>query len=170
MSEASQFLDLRGKLLLLVLDLIFDLDDDLGDLLQGLLLLVVQDLVGLSHPLKLVLHISVTADTFLLFEVAHELIEVLSAALQDLLGPSEDGDLSLDLAQHLLHLLVLGILSTEVGSVLLEVITLHVLATTGAGILSLFVIHELLESELFGLQLLLLVSLRLLLLGHCCSL
>ena len=142
----------------------------MGDLLQGFLLLVVQDLVGLGHPLKLVLHISVTANAFLLFKVAHELIEVLSAALQDLLGPSEDCDLSLDLGQHFLHLLVLSILSTEVGSVLLEVIALHVLSTAGAGILSLLVIHELLESELFGLQLLLLVSLGLLLLGHCCCL
>jgi hypothetical protein len=55
--------------------------NDLGDLLEGLLLLVVKDLVCLCHSLQLVMDIGVPTDTLLFLEVAHELVKVFSTAL-----------------------------------------------------------------------------------------
>ena len=165
LAEPPQLLDLGGQLLLLVLDLVLDLDHHLRDLLQRLLLLVVQYLIRLSHPLQLILHVRVSGDTLLLLEVSHELLEVLSATLEDLLGPREHRDLSLDLSQHLLHVLILRILPSQVRRVLLKVVPLHVLAAPRPRILSLLIVHELLERELLSLQLLDLLDLRLLLLA-----
>lgn len=74
LTEASQFLDFRGELLLLVFDLIFNLDHDCCDLLESLFLLVVKYLVRLRYTLDLVLHVGVARDSLLLLKALHELI------------------------------------------------------------------------------------------------
>lgn len=77
LSEATQLLDLGCELLLLVLDLVFDLEDGLGDLLEGRLLLIVEDVARLGNVLDLALHVRVPGDALLAFEAAHELIQVV---------------------------------------------------------------------------------------------
>jgi hypothetical protein len=164
LSEASQLLDLWSELLLLVLDFILNLLDDLSDLNESLVLLVVEHLVVLRDHLQLVLHIGVATDALGSLKALHEVIQVVSSALQYVLRSKEHSDFSLDLPDDLLHLLVLGILSPQVGCVLLEVVSLHVLASSGLGVVSLLVVHELLQSHLLSLKFAHLVELLLFLL------
>jgi hypothetical protein len=67
LAEASQFLDFRSKLLLFVLDFIFNLDDNLSYLLQSLFLFVIKDLICLRDTLDLFIDVGVTRNSFLLF-------------------------------------------------------------------------------------------------------
>ena len=129
------------------------MDDDLCDLLKGLLLLVVEDLVSLRDALNLLVNVGIPRDTLLLLESLHELVEVFGAALEDLLCARKNSDFGFDLTYNLLHLLVGGILAAKICSVLFEIVALHVLATTSAGILGLLIIHQLFKRDLLSLDL-----------------
>jgi hypothetical protein len=74
LAETSQLLDFRCKLLLLVLNLVFNLNDNLSDLLKCLLLLIVENLVSLRDTLDLIVYIGVSRNTLLLLKVSHELL------------------------------------------------------------------------------------------------
>ena len=84
----------------------------------------------------------------------HEVAEVFGSRLQDRLRSFENSYFGFDLFEHFLHLLVLGILASEIGSVLSEVVPLHILSTLSSGILCLLVSHHLFQCLLFNLQLL----------------
>jgi len=129
------------------------LDDDLCDLLKGLLLLVVEDLVSLRDALNLLVYVGIPRYALLLLESLHELVEVFGAALEDLLCARKNCDFGFDLTYNLLHLLVGGILAAKICSVLFEIVALHVLPTTSAGILGLLIIHQLFKRDLLSLDL-----------------
>lgn len=151
LSEFSQLLDFGGELLLSILYFLFDLSYSFGDLLQGLILKVIEDLFLVGHALDLVFDCCVPGDTLLFLQVLHEVTEVFGPTLKDLLCPIEDSHLRLDFGEDFLHLLILGVLSPQVGGILAEVIALHILSTLGSGIFALFVSHGLFEGLLFYL-------------------
>jgi hypothetical protein len=74
LAETSQLLDFRCKLLLFVLNLVFNLNDNLSDLLKCLLLLIVENLVSLRDTLDLIVYVGVSRNTLLLLKVSHELL------------------------------------------------------------------------------------------------
>lgn len=87
-----------------------------------------------------------------------------------MLGSIEHCDFRLDFSEHLLHLLVLVVLASEVGGVLSEVVSLHVLASFRSGVFLFFLSHLFLKGLLLSLKLLDLSLLHLLLLGELGSL
>jgi hypothetical protein len=74
LAETSQLLDFRCKLLLFVLNLVFNLNDNLSDLLKCLLFLIVENLVSLRDTLDLIVYVGVSRNTLLLLKVSHELL------------------------------------------------------------------------------------------------
>ena len=163
--EFSQLLDFRSELLLSILYFLFDLSYSFGDLLQGLVLQVIEHLFLVGDALDLVFDGCVSGNTLLFLQALHEVTQVFRPTLKDLLGPVEDGHLRLDFGENFLHLLVLGVLSPQVGGILPEVIPLHILSTLGPGVFALFIGHGLFEGLLFQLQLFYLILLPLLFLS-----
>jgi hypothetical protein len=139
--EPSQFFYLRSQFLFLVPDLRLNLTDDCCDLLQSLVLLAIQVLLGLGDPLDFVVDAGIARDALLFFQVFHEVLQVVSPALEDVLRPLQDSDLCLDFAQDLFHLFELVVLAPQVLSVLLEVSPLHVITSPGPFVLGLLVAH-----------------------------
>lgn len=95
--------------------------------MHGLALVVVQLLFKLRHALNLVFHAGVARDALLFLEIAEELINVASAALQNGASALKDLDFGLELFQRLLASLVLRVFLPEICRILSKIITLQVL-------------------------------------------
>ena len=72
LSELPKFLDLWSQLLLSVFDFFLDLSYSFGDLLQGLVLLIVEHFLHVGDALDLVFDLCVARDTLLSFKIFHE--------------------------------------------------------------------------------------------------
>ncbi len=83
LSQSSQFLDLRSKLLLLVLDLTFNILDNASDFLQSVIFPFVQNFVLLRDTHYLVLDLGISSDSLFLFEVLHKFSKIVGSGLQD---------------------------------------------------------------------------------------
>lgn len=162
LAEGPELFDAWRQLGLLLLDLLFDALDNGGQFLERLTLVVVKLLFQLGHALNLVLNGRVASDALLFLKLAKELVDVASTALQDLAGALEDLNLSLELFERLLALLVLLVLLSEVRRVLPKVVTLQILASLKLLVLILALRQGLLEGNFLGLQSLELLHLLLL--------
>lgn len=98
-AECAQFFYFRCKSVLLFFALDIDLLDQGCQFLQRATLGVVQLLLQFRNTLDLVFDIRVSRNTFFLFKVAQQIVNITSAVFEDLLGAVEHCDFRLDLVQ-----------------------------------------------------------------------
>ena len=101
-----------------------------------------------------------------LFQSRELTVDHSRTRFQNVAGAFQNFDLSLNFVKMLDHLLVLGVLFTQVGGILSEVISLEVLASLGLLVVVLLVLQGLFELKLLLLKLLDVVLLLLLPLGN----
>lgn len=111
-TEGSEFLDLRSKSILLILDFRFDLDDQLVELLERLTLSVIKLLFKFRNTLDLIFNVRESLDSMFLFKFAHNLVDILATRLKNLLSSLKDDDFTLDFIKNLFHHLKVSVFDT----------------------------------------------------------
>jgi len=107
---------------------------------------VVKLLFKFRNTLNLIFNFAVSCDTFFLFQLAHQFIDVSRSLFQNLLCSIKYRYFSFDLSEYFFHVLKLVIFNAESRSVLSEIVAFYVFRPLLAGVLLFLVTHVFLKS------------------------